>query len=633
LPSVPQALATPGAGSSHARIFLGATSYSAILSDELDESEAHLVSKFDDGSVPRDESTSKHVEQGVEVLSFLNKSIFVSTVIRCWYSKSESSCLCPEPIMRVWLENLWQCYGVALNAQDTEECRELVLQLLSNTKKKQNLDMNISASEWAMKWTGNDIKWQVIGLIAVVAGFSVVCMDPAHELFVQHKISRADFLKLLVESSKSCIAFVHDCYQLDEICIWHLYEHARLIRVVRGEGSHEAYRAAGERNDALVAMGFHHDIRSRTEVPFFLIELRKRLASWIYIDEVSYAAFLGRPPRLSSRYCNLETPLDLTDKQILLQGSELSAAIAHLDADGYNSIDSPHRTTWLRMQLGFGPIREEIIDLNLGQYTPEETLRRAQLIQQSSKEGWSKLPRSMRKYLEDGTDTSKMEGLKVLYRTMFRQEFHSIELLLQRVLVRKELSGAEKLIRIAQVIFDDILIITQRPDFAVQFRVDFASLLLVYGLRNAAVVAVELLKRERRNIIPDTSLWTRSRTIQNLSVFIDRLGTVEPSSGGYEMCQQGRKAIARILDKILSPLEERIPGLPQKTLPTEIPTEIHSAVSTTTEDHGAIAHPVADFDHNQDFDFENVINTEPDYNFMQWLERTDWDQVDFMTDI
>lgn len=102
-----------------------------------------------------------------------------------------------------------------------------------------------------------------------------------------------------------------------------------------------AWQRNGELCDAMVAMGLHQGNRESPDTPFFLSQQRKKLFSQVYTHDKSISLFVGRPPRLSYRYCKLEMPLDLSGAQLMLQGSELQQAIANLDPNGWNTSGNP----------------------------------------------------------------------------------------------------------------------------------------------------------------------------------------------------------------------------------------------------------------------------------------------------
>jgi len=68
----------------------------------------------------------------------------------------------------------------------------------------------------------------------------------------------------------------------------------------------------------------------------------------VYSHDKAMATFLGRPPRLSHRYCVLQFPLDLTDDEMLLEGAELEAVLSKL-RDGWNTSNNYSRVTWRRV--------------------------------------------------------------------------------------------------------------------------------------------------------------------------------------------------------------------------------------------------------------------------------------------
>ena len=118
----------------------------------------------------------------------------------------------------------------------------------------------------------------------------------------------------------------------------------------------------------------------------------------------------------------------------------------------------------------------------------------------------------------------------------------------------------------------------------------------MHGLPAAGVLAIELLKQEQSRLYtPD--ILPRSETIQDLSVFISALAAIGPGEGNYSICNQGRRALKKVLDQILSPN----PG--PATHSSELPA----------------------FD-----DMSFYFPTGNDADFLQWLENVEWDKTNFM---
>ena len=95
-------------------------------------------------------------------------------------------------------------------------------------------------------------------------------------------------------------------------------------------------------------------------------ELRRRLFVAAFGADKQLATFMGRPPALSRRYCTCKLPLDLSDHELMATGDELSAAVAKLDADGWNQSNKAYPATYLRAWMVMTQIRDEILELSLG---------------------------------------------------------------------------------------------------------------------------------------------------------------------------------------------------------------------------------------------------------------------------
>lgn len=626
----------PQPGSSLAKCgnqgFLGSTSYSYIFSEGLENlrpaSTGPEILNSNEHTASDDQ-----IMHSCHVLSFLEDKTVINRLIERWYEHSEGSCICPEFVMTEWLKQLWKYHEHALTGEDPEAKRILCANVWRTTCSHILIDKNTSVPRWIGGASGDNLRWQVIGLIAVVVGLCAVTLSPSDKFLASNGIVGSKLIKQMMEVSHACIDICRDCDAMDDLFVWLSHEHARFVRAVKGEGSHDAYRAGGEANDALVTMGLHQSTSSHDEIPFFLSELRKRLVVGVYAMEISTAVFLGRPARLSHLFCNINPPLDLRDDQITLEGIELEAALENLNLDGFNKGKHFYRTTWLRVWLPFEQLREEILNLALGRQEREDVLRQSQSIQQRSSEKWAMLPPFIRQTPDEGAKVGMLRPVEVLYRTVFRQDWLSNELLLQRVLIRKTGSSSEKLISTAQAILKDILLITQRYDIAPMLQTDFAFLLLIHGMRSGATLAVELLKQEKMGPCLENMLLPRSRTIQDLSVFAARLGAVDPSSGAFSMCDHGRKAITSILDQILSPdsvwNRNRLHPRQQPPLISPLRRDPGLPTTQTLQDSRLLdleLLPTSDMD--QRLEFDELITLGHDYDFMKWLENAEWGPSD-----
>lgn len=148
-------------------------------------------------------------------------------------------------------------------------------------------------------------------------------------------------------------------------------------------------------------------------------------------------------------------------------------------------------------------------------------------------------------------DTERMP-LRILCLVCMHGGLRHTDFLLKRALVNRGKADPKELIPPARKLIRLILQTLAKKDFFRDFQIDLVCLLAFHGLPSAGVLAIELLKQEQSRVYTPEIL-PRSETIQDLSVFISALAAVGPGEGNHAICNQGRRALKRLLDKILSP--------------------------------------------------------------------------------
>lgn len=330
--------------------------------------------------------------------------------------------------------------------------------------------------------------------------------------------------------------------------------------------------------------------------------------------------------------------------------------------------------------------REDVIDLALGHYTRDEVLARAKIIQEKHDAHWESLPPFLSKRsreMFDFTDPALAKPLHALQIMVLRNGRRANELLLQRgkhiptylvdlprdpiiltpktpaVLIRKTGATPEKLIATALDIFKDTLQITHRHDIATMFKTSYSFIMSSHGLRSAAIVAIELLKQEMLPQYPDRPLLPRSQTIQDLAIFASRLGFVRPTDGCYSVCEQGKRVITKILDRILSPgppvalqrtdsggsvcnhaREEEQPQQPQhqqiqhpQGIQGMLPMmDMDGAPMNALGSMNGMVMGLPDMGYsmgmNVGFGTEAPMSLGQDSDFMRWLDAMEWERMD-----
>lgn len=326
----------------------------------------------------------------------------------------------------------------------------------------------------------------------------------------------------------------------------------------------------------------------------------------------------------------MEAPLDLSDEQRLLQGAELDAALANLDDKGWNVTGNLNRSTWQRVWFQHCRIREDILEVALGS-GDEDISKTAEQIRFKLERMHESYPSFMRVspeellsrsdlYVAKGFGSISMGNKEPMTRqinAIFTLCIHAgiihTEFLLQRALVNRMRKDTKELIPISKRMLGLVLLAQSNRDFFRDFQGELVymvsnnlypalNILLTesaqlanQGLPAAGVLAIELLKQEQSRLYtPD--ILPRSETIQDLSVFISSLAAVGPGEGNFNICNQGRRALKKVLDQILSPQVQPQPGA-----------------------QGMADHQVFD-------DVSLYFPTGNDAEFLQWLENVEWDK-------
>ena len=138
---------------------------------------------------------------------------------------------------------------------------------------------------------------------------------------------------------------------------------------------YKAWRRLGDLVATIYTAGLHLDTDSSDEYPFFRLQWRRGcFISAFYMDKMM-ASFVGRPPLMNYRYCNLEPPLDVSDDVLIEGGASLDKAISELDSNGWNTLGKAYRMTTSRLRFQLAISREQTLDIALGTNKPSNLVR------------------------------------------------------------------------------------------------------------------------------------------------------------------------------------------------------------------------------------------------------------------
>lgn len=167
-------------------------------------------------------------------------------------------------------------------------------------------------------------------------------------------------------------------------------------------------------------------------------------------------------------------------------------------------------------------------------------------------------------------------------------------------------------------------------------------------------MAIELLKQEMLPQYPERPLLPRSQTIQDLAIFASRLGSLQPTDGCYSVCEQGKRVITKILDRILSPgppvtlprtdsggnvcnhaqeQEQQQQIQPQPGMQGMLPMmDMDGAPMNTLGSMNGMVMGLPDMGYsmgmNVGFGAEAPMSLGQDSDFMRWLDAMEWERMD-----
>lgn len=106
------------------------------------------------------------------------------------------------------------------------------------------------------------------------------------------------------------------------------------------------------------ALGYHERMDAKPDTPKFLVQLRKTAFARIYSADKNVALFLGRPLRMSKRFCYFHVP---DTRPFTLQGLPLTEdRLGPYEWHPDSAVDYRSETRW---SAQCASIKEEIMEL------------------------------------------------------------------------------------------------------------------------------------------------------------------------------------------------------------------------------------------------------------------------------
>ncbi|KAH8702479.1 putative C6 transcription factor [Talaromyces proteolyticus] len=432
--------------------------------------------------------------------------------------------------------------------------------IFQNSSRPMSVNKSMTVEQYCASFTGLNFRWEAIGNFFALAGMALVGTPDTDPLLLNVKINKETLLSLLIEASDICTKFCEHPSSVNELLIYLQTNDGKLKTHRYGDICYLTWRQVGVLASTLFTAGLHRG--SDDDCPFFLSQWRAICFASSFVYDKSMATFMGRPPLISSRYCKISAPLDIGEEDIVAGPEALGRAFAQMDPLGWNKTAS-HATSLLRMRFFQSLVREEVLDVVLGQKQVDtvEFEGRANAVLDKARATWDATPSHLRfDHQEEGAPDTPANSWASRYPLVipYLEQRYSC-FLLQQAIVKQTGSGHAALFDTAREMLTTVNKVSVNREFMIDRSRHYAWLMLYYGVPGASMLAIHLLHQNQGSttfVMP-----ARTEVIRNLTVFVSSLSWItRPTYGNYALCKEAEKRLTAILDEILDPTPHHPPG-------------------------------------------------------------------------
>ncbi|CAI7641217.1 unnamed protein product [Penicillium glandicola] len=542
------------------------------------------------------------------------------------------------------LKQVWTEYSRELGELRTRESVSRVANdIFLNHKRSQSTpDCDVASSSEHASWInwfgGPVLRWEMIGILFSWAGIAFRCKqewDPIFDLPEQYGRNRNTAADKMRECAAACVRLCEENFEISDIMVICMKNSTRLQAIIISDESDRVRVDYGTVRSAFISAGLHRLAPAKEITPFS--QHRASLASSMYYYDKCHSLFNARPPMLSNRYCQSPLPLDLCEEDVYGSRERLTAAIAKLDSNGWNTNGHIFSTTWLRAIAMLSPIREGILELTLSLNSKFTKSQVEDLQVQLGKIVASYPPHIQ---YQGNCEWSSQSSLRFHERsahevyiiTRIQLDVLQCQFLLQRLLVSRQFSGGQDLFDIAQETMSVILSLWLKRDQLQEFHHAFDWIAVSYGMPCAGILCVELLRASNlapptpQSEVPSTAArdsvrFSRSEVVQNLVMFRALLDWIRPTDNNAQLSKKFKTVLQRIIDAVFDSLGSSC-GMQIQEMPSEQQSQRHCGPEDQQSPGQSLPTTTS---REQDIDPE--MNR---FNDMDWLNTVDWTQGDWL---
>ncbi|KAF4883836.1 hypothetical protein CGCF415_v013930 [Colletotrichum fructicola] len=368
----------------------------------------------------------------------------------------------------------------------------------------------------------------------------IAFFPPLFSSEIQKHEFHAMLMRHIVSVLEVCLSM--DC--LNDLQLFIQYERCIIHSYVDGDQSYNLWRTMGDVISSTFALGYHERMDNKPDTPYFLIQMRKMAFARIYSADKNVSLFLGRPLRMSKRFCHFHLP---DTRPLTLPSSEMSPSISQLGPADWlpnSSIDYRSETRWSALCAS---IKEDMMELLFDRSRADRTAKIAEL-DRTADEQWRALPDGFRIGRRPPNHAGPFE--RDFLFSICLNHLH-VKLLLRRLMLSRQSEPDGAVVEIAQKMLSLVVDIVLSRDELANSGTNLSWKVAHYGLPAAGMI---LLAMAAQLEIP-ALVTTRAKLLRDLTVLaaeIERGRIVKLEDPNYALSAKAAQTINCFLDSVFN---------------------------------------------------------------------------------
>ncbi|SPO06607.1 uncharacterized protein DNG_09297 [Cephalotrichum gorgonifer] len=415
--------------------------------------------------------------------------------------------------------------------------------LLHNSSRPLSCQPSLTVREYASQFLGSNTRLETVGLLfcAVIRAASEVHIFPA--LYLEDA-RRQELLALAVKLTNVAVEVCLSFDRLNDLQLVFQYENFISHSYVFGVQSYHSYRKLGDVITSIVSLGYHEKTVTSSDVPAFLVIMRRTAFARAYSADKNWAIFLGRPPRLGKKFCHLQAALSQTaapdEKSLPVPERRMHVLTWHPDSE----MDIWAETRWTAICAS---LKEEILEMFNGG-SRDNFNHRVNHIRQQAEDQWMALPRGFR--MEGSLKDYPGGGLfERDFLVSTRLNYLHVLFLLRLLCLGSPADPDATFVSLAREILSLVVeVIVLRGQLVCSSGTSFEWKLCHYGLPAIGIIMISMLRRNN-----PTDGFQESKTLRDLGIIVSGvdLGTiVRPTEPNYALLSRATNTINKFLERI-----------------------------------------------------------------------------------